>query len=171
MYSTATVILALLFVVILLSIGVCARGLGRKENEHILTAKDRLRKKKSTDFLDRNKVDDSCDICFGEFENGRVAVCECGMRFHLECAKLTEECPYCKRAFDTMKVREIRKPKCPYCGEEVEKNICRRCNTVLPNKDMRFECVCGETVLASDGVCPRCGAEFEFTYEGPSKRK
>ena len=167
MISTITYILALLFVIVVCLIGHTAIVLQKMGDECVLSAERRLMEKKSTEFLDRNKVDDTCDICFGEFENGRVRECKCGMRFHEECAELTGECPYCKGKTDAMEVRGIRRTLCPCCSETVEKNICRRCGTVIPNKDMRFECICGSTVYAGDGHCKDCGATFEFTYDPP----
>ena len=169
MYSAQTVILALLFVAVLILIGLSGVKLRKKSKECQKNAQLRLAEKKSTDFLDKNVVDDACDICFGEFENGRVAVCKCGMKFHEECAELTEECPYCKMSYKDMTLREIRRPHCPYCGKMVEKNVCPSCGTVYPNRDMRFECVCGSTVFAGDGYCKDCGAVYEFTYDGPRK--
>ena len=165
--SATTYALALFFVIVICLTGYTAIVLQIRGSEYRLSADRRLMEKKSTEFLDRNKVDDTCDICFGEFENGRVYECKCGMRFHDECAEMTGECPYCKRKIDSMEVREIRRARCPCCHEIVEKNVCSRCNTVLPNKDMRFECMCGSTVYAGDGYCKDCGATFEFTYDPP----
>ena len=167
MISAITYALALFFVIVICLIGYTAIVLQRMDGEYRLSAQRRLKDKKSTEFLDRNRVDDTCDICFGEFENGRVYQCRCGMRFHDECAELTGECPYCKEKIETMEARDIRKATCPCCRETVEKNVCSNCNTVLPNKDMRFECVCGNTVYAGDGYCKSCGATFEFTYDPP----
>ena len=171
MISTPTYVLALLFVLVVLAIGYTAVNLRKEGDGYRKMADRRLAEKKSTDFLDRNKVDDTCDICFGEFEKGNVAVCVCGMKFHEECAELTGECPYCKKPFISMEVREIRRPRCPSCGRIVEKNVCSGCGTVIPNKDMRFECVCGATVFAGDGYCKECGAEYEFTYGPLTKGK
>ena len=165
--SAITYALALFFVIVICLIGYTAIVLQKRGNEYRLSADRRLMEKKSTEFLDRNRVDDTCDICFGEFENGRVCECKCGMRFHEECAEMTGECPYCKERIGSMEVREIRKAMCPCCHEAIEKNVCPRCGTVLPNKDMRFECVCGSTVYAGDGYCRDCGATFEFTYDPP----
>ena len=165
--SPATIALALVFGLVLVLIYARASALRNEAEEYRMKSRKRLAEKKSTEFLDRNKVDDTCDICFGEFENGRVYECKCGMRFHDECAELTGECPYCKERIDTMEVREIRRARCPCCHEVIERNVCSRCNTVLPNKDMRFECVCGSTVYAGDGYCKDCGATFEFTYDPP----
>ena len=171
MISTPTYVLALLFAVIVIVIGYAAVTLGEESKGYRKLAERRLAEKKSTEFLDRNKVDDTCDICFGEFENGRVAVCECGMKFHEECAEMTGECPYCKRPFSGMEIREIRRPRCPVCKNVIEKNVCQGCGTVVPNKDMRFECVCGATVFAGDGYCKECGATYEFTYKARTKGK
>ena len=164
------IVLALLFAVFMVMICLSARGLAAKMSDDTLVAERRLREKKTTEFLDRNKVDDTCDICFGEFENGKVAVSKCGMKFHEECASMTGECPYCKERFETMELRDIRVITCPCCGERVAKNVCPNCGTVIPNRDMRFECVCGSTVYAGDGFCKDCGATFEFTYDAPDKR-
>ena len=164
--STPTYILALLFAIVVIAIGWAAVNLEKEAKGYRKMADRRLAEKKSTDFLDRNIVDDTCDICFGEFETGGVAVCDCGMKFHEECAELTGECPYCKSPFSSMEVRGIRRPACPSCGKVLEKNVCPECGTVLPNKDMRFECVCGATVYAGDGYCKECGATYEFVY-GP----
>ena len=171
MYSLSTVILALLFILIVVSISYAAVQLKRRAGEYTVIADRRLAEKKSTDFLDKRKYDDTCDICFGEFENGRVAVCKCGMKFHEECASLTEECPYCKEEFGTMEIRDIVRPRCPWCGEIIEKNICPSCGTVLPNRDMGFECVCGNTAYGNEGYCKECGSTYKFTYDGPEKRK
>ena len=171
MISAATYALALLFAVAVIAIGYCAVSLRREGKGYSEMAERRLSENKSTDFLDRDKVDDTCDICFGKFEEGSVAVCGCGMRFHRECAELTEECPYCKGAFEDMTVREIRRPVCPVCGRTVEKNVCPECKTVIPNKDMTFECVCGSKVYAGDGYCKDCGAVYKFTYDVHVKDK
>ena len=171
MISVPTYVLALSFVILVLVIGYMAVNLKREGDGYRKMADRRLAEKKSTDFLDRNKVDDTCDICFGEFESGRVAVCGCGMKFHEECAELTGECPYCKAPFSSVEIRGILKPRCPSCGNTVEKNVCPVCETVIPNKDMRFECVCGATVFAGDGYCKECGAVYEFTYTPRTKGK
>ena len=165
------VVLALLFAVLIVMIYLSSKGLDARVSKDVLNAERRLREKKTTEFLDRNKVDDTCDICFGELETGRVAVSKCGMKFHEECASMTDECPYCKEKFSAMGLREIRVITCPCCGERVTKNVCTSCGTVIPNRDMRFECVCGSTVYAGDGFCKDCGATFEFTYDTPQKRK
>ena len=107
--SADTYALALFFVIVICLIGYTAIVLQKRGNEYRLSADRRLMEKKSTEFLDRNRVDDTCDICFGEFENGRVCECKCGMRFHEECAEMTGECPYCKERIGSMEVREIRK--------------------------------------------------------------
>ncbi len=167
MISALTVALALLFGLALVLIFIRASALRREADEYRMKSKKRLAERKSTEFLDRNKVDDTCDICFGEFGNEEILECGCGMRFHTECAELTQECPYCKTAPADMTARHVRRPLCPNCGEVLEKNVCPRCGTILPNRDMRFECVCGSTVYAGDGYCRDCGAEFDFTYEGP----
>ena len=171
MYSLSTVILALLFAVVMIFLSYTAVQLRRRTKECTVIADRRLGEKKSTEFLDKRKFDDTCDICFGEFEEDRVAVCKCGMKFHEECASLTEECPYCKAGFDTMHIRDIVRPACPWCGTIVEKNICPSCGTVLPNRDMGFECACGNTVYGNEGYCKECGSVYEFTYDGPKKRK
>ena len=171
MYSLSTVVLALLFVITVTAISYTAVQLNRRANEYIVIADRRIGEKKSTEFLDKRKYDDTCDICFGEFENGRVAVCKCGMKFHEDCASLTEECPYCKGRVTDMEVRGIVRPACPWCGEIIEKNVCPACGTVLPNRDMGFECVCGNTVYGNEGYCRKCGSTYGFTYDGPGKRK
>ena len=171
MYSVSTVVLALLFVILVTLVSYTAILMRRRTDEYNVIADRRIGEKKSTEFLDKRRFDDTCDICFGEFEEGRVAVCGCGMKFHEECASLTEECPYCKAGFRTMEIREIVKPRCPWCGEIIEKNICPACGTVLPNRDMGFECVCGNKVYGSEGHCRGCGSVYEFTYDGPGKRK
>ncbi len=167
MISTITYILALSFVVIICLIGYAAICMQKDGSEYSLRAERRLMEKKSTEFLDRNRVDDTCDICFGEFENGDVYECKCGMRFHEECAEMTGECPYCKERVDGMEKRGIRRAICPCCSNVIEKNVCGRCGTVVPNKDMTFECVCGSAAYAPDGYCKECGASFEFTFEPP----
>ncbi len=170
MISPISIVLALLFAALVATMGINISRLRKDTEENLDRNRRRLGEKKSTEFLDRNSVDDTCDICFGEFENGRVYVCGCGMKFHEECVKMTEECPYCKAGIGTMESREIKKARCPHCGKILEKNVCPRCNTVLPNRDMRFECVCGETVYAGDGRCDSCGATYEFRYDSPAKR-
>ena len=164
-------VLALSFAALFALICVSSKKLTENIKNDRLDAERRLREKKTTEFLDRNRIDDTCDICFGELENGRIAVSKCGMKFHEECVRLTEECPYCKEGVDTMEFREIRKLTCPCCGERIAKNVCTSCGNVIPNRDMRFECVCGSTVYAGDGRCRDCGAVFEFTYDVPDKRK
>ncbi len=170
MISAITIVLALLFGLLLVLIYFSSSSLGRRAEEHRSKIERRLAERKSTEFLDRNKVDDACDICFGEFGEEDISVCKCGMRFHKECAELTQECPYCRTQFSAMETRMVIRPRCPNCGEIIEKNICSHCGTVLPNRDMRFECECGNTVYAGDGYCKECGAEFEFTYERSQKR-
>lgn len=171
MYSASTIVLALLFVLTVLLISYTAVQMRRRTKECTVIADRRLAEKKSTEFLDKKRFDDTCDICFGEFEEGRVAVCKCGMKFHEECASMTEECPYCKERFESMQVRNIVRPRCPWCGEIIEKNVCPSCGTVLPNRDMGFECTCGSTVYGNEGYCKDCGSVYEFTYDGPGKRK
>ena len=168
--SPISIVLALLFLAVLVFIGYCIRSVNETIDRDHKKRDRRLHEGKSTDFLDRNTVDDTCDICFGEFENGEVCVCGCGMKFHRECAELTGECPYCKTKYNAMATRAIIRPVCPGCGEKLDGNICPRCGTVLPNRDMRFQCVCGKTIFAGDGYCDECGAVYEFTYS-PSKRK
>lgn len=168
--STITIILALAALVFAWLTGRTMVRLLDRTDALARRYNERLSENTSTEFLDRRAVDDNCDICFGEFKNGDVAVCTCGMKFHKECAEMTEECPYCKSRFGTMSTRAIIRPICPGCGALLEKSICPRCGTVLPNKDMTFRCICGEIMLAADRVCGTCGAEYEFTYE-PEKHK
>ena len=168
--SPATIALALVFGLVLVLIYARSPALRNEAEEYRMKSRKRLAEKKSTEFLDRNKVDDTCDICFGEFGNEEILECSCGMRFHRECAEMTQECPYCKEPPENMEARWVRRPVCPNCGETLEKNVCPHCRTILPNRDMRFECECGSTVYAGDGYCKDCGAEFEFTYDRPVKR-
>ena len=171
MPPTDSLILALLFCLLAVLASASIRSMLKSADRYRDERRRRLGLHKSTYFLDRNTVDDTCDICFGEFEKGDVAVCGCGMKFHRECVEMTGECPYCNSSPETMEYRGIIRPVCPSCGGTVDGNVCRACGTVLPNGDMTFRCVCGSSVYAGDGVCPDCGAEYGFTYRRSGKRK
>lgn len=168
MISAYSIVLALVAVLICALVRTSVVRLRRSEEDHRKERCRRLSSHESTHFLDAESYDTVCDICFGEYENGDVAVCSCGKRFHRECAELTEECPYCGSPLGTMKFREIERPACPACGRPLKGNICE-CGTVCPDKDMTFVCECGERIAASDCRCPKCGSEYGFTYGPPGK--
>jgi hypothetical protein len=123
------------------------------------TRDDKIIGKKSTYFLDNTETDKQCEICFGRVNDEPILECSCGRFFHVSCAKLTKECPYCKGPYSDMRDRAATIIRCPSCGKLVIDNICT-CGTVLPNKDNSFKCICGSQMDTSKTECPKCGAEY-----------
>lgn len=123
---------------------------------------------KSTYFLDTARNERQCEICFGNVDDESVLECSCGRIFHISCAKLTRECPYCKTPYSEMRDDTAAIAKCPSCGKLIIDNVCT-CGTVLPNRDDSFKCVCGSRISTSETECPSCGAEYRSEVGVPGK--
>ena len=129
---------------------------------------DRIARTKSTYFLDSAKSKRQCEICFGNVDDESILECSCGRIFHVSCARLTKECPYCKSPYSDMRDETAAIAKCPSCGKLVIDNVCA-CGTVLPNKDNSFKCVCGSQMTTSETECSACGAEYRSEVGVPRK--
>ena len=119
-------------------------------------------------------VDVGCAICLGGFEEGDAIVneCVCGKVSHLSCSEPTGECPYCHRPHDSGRNRARKVLECPVCGERVDGNVCA-CKTVILGQDGTFDCLCGNLLRESSGVCPECGRTYSMKSlrgaHGPKK--
>ncbi|MCL1979085.1 MAG: hypothetical protein FWG60_02875 [Methanomassiliicoccaceae archaeon] len=159
--NTAFLLGMILLLVILIAIVFVAQG--------YLEAKYDLRgrlkgkpKRESTTFLDEKEDKRKCEICYGEIEEDRVAICSCGRIFHDACAEPTGSCPYCGAGYKEMNVREPDRTRCPVCGRFLKGNMCS-CGAVIPKNDDTFICKCGGEVDMNKPICGKCGAEYEFT--------
>lgn len=170
--SAISIILALFAVIISAIVAYYVKKLSKVKEEYEKEHDKRLTKLSSTDFLDEPEADETCEICFGTFEEGDVSVCECGKKFHRDCVEITDECPYCHTGPDRMTVRPILRLTCMACGKVLSNSICE-CGTIHLRKDRTFECECGENVFVNDinenSKCPKCGLKYKLTYDRPGK--
>lgn len=134
-------------------------------NMREITVKDRNRlqkiiEKNPSHYVEKDKIDTRCEICFGDIGNEIIRACSCGKTFHVDCSNATGECPYCKAKNESMTIRNAVKTVCPACGRIIENNICD-CGLILPNRDGTYECRCGETMSVTDEKCHKCGSSLK----------
>ena len=163
MVNWYTIILALSMLAIAWFFGRTLRGYRKDSETYRIRRSKRLDTVRSTYFLDVGECDSMCGICFGEYEDYTLYECNCGRTFHIECAELTKQCPYCGSGPDSMTMRPVKRAICPVCGKAVRDNVCS-CGTVLPNKDRTFKCACGAPMLLNESECRKCGALYAPKY-------